>query len=534
MLVAGYEVALATWRRGTVAAELVRESESLHALLAQRADQNAAHLTSLSALAQAGDAADRALLLELSRSIMRFYPSVMAVDLVALDAMEPGMGTRRDSPFAARIEREVRDAARRSVGELVLLPSPACGACYLLVKRSPNSDRVRHGLALEVDVRALSSDRSSYWDRPNTALSIALPDGTSLVEGLVGTPAPNEPDVSSLPAGQGDELVVSATLGSDTQPLLVTTHYRLRRDDLLPWRWAIGGPFALAVLLVLGALLAHLIARVRRAEIDARLGAFEARLSHASRVNSLGEMASGMAHELNQPLTAILAQSQAGLRLLRRPDTDAARVGEVLEANVAQARRASTILSRLREWSSRARRPATEVSVNECMRNVFALVAPEAKRLRVDLVLRTDPSDPVIAADAVEMEQVIFNLVRNSLDSLQRHPGTSAVPRTNPGGLDSVAGHAERAGAIRISSARSGGRVTVEVHDDGAGVSAAMRDRLFEPFATDKADGMGLGLALCARIVERSNGSLSLVGDAGTGTRATMSLPCADVNAAER
>ena len=454
---------------------------------------------------------------------MRFYPSVTAIDLVDLDASGRTVGTRPDSPFTKAIGRAVRDAARGSTGELALGPSPACTACYLLVKRSPNDERARHGLALEIDARALTADRSPWWDRPATALWIALPDGTPLAGGPADAPTGAAPHG---PVASGAELVAGGTLASDTQPLLVTTRYRLRPADLLPARWSIGGPLALAGLLALGAVLVHLVARIRRAEVDARLGAFEARLSHASRVNSLGEMASGMAHELNQPLTAILSQSQAGLRLLGRPGTEPERIGEVLGANVAQAKRASTILARLREWSSRTDRAPTAVSVNRCIANVVALVAPEARRLSVDLVTDPDPSDPAILADAVEIEQVVFNLVRNALESLQRvGGGPSPAARARWGGPDAPVDASGAAGRVRISSRLAGGRVTIEVHDDGPGVSPAMRERLFEPFATDKPDGMGLGLALCARIVERSGGSLSLVGDVGRGARATVSVP---------
>jgi signal transduction histidine kinase len=239
-----------------------------------------------------------------------------------------------------------------------------------------------------------------------------------------------------------------------------------------------------------------------------------------------------MAHELNQPLTAILGQSQAGLRLLRRPDPDLARINLVLDANVAQAKRASAILARLREWSSRAARQPSPVSVNECLTNVVALVKPDAAQSSINLELNADPANPRIMADAVEIEQLVFNLMRNSIESLQRVDGEQSgqvlqLVDINSGTVQSDAFNRslDSRGVVRISSRLTGDRVTIEVFDNGPGISPDMQNRLFEPFATDKPNGMGLGLALCTRIVERSAGSLSIVSDPHIGTRATVSIP---------
>ncbi len=135
------------------------------------------------------------------------------------------------------------------------------------------------------------------------------------------------------------------------------------------------------------------LARVRRAERLAHLSAQEARLAHASRVNALGEMASGMAHELTQPLTAILSQAQAGRHLSRRGDADA--VEAVLQGIAEQARRASAIIEQLRNWT----RPPVETDqhglVTEAVRNVEALLRPDADRagimLSTDLEARAMP-----------------------------------------------------------------------------------------------------------------------------------------------
>jgi len=524
-LVVVFEVATASWRRGVLTTTLEQESRALSALLAQRTDQHAAHMTSLSALAQVADGPDRSLFLELAGSIMRYYPRVTAIDLVALDSSQLTISTRLTSAWQEEIQSAIRYGTARSNGELVMMQSPAQAASYLLIKRSPNNDQARFGLALEIDVQVLSANLSGYWSLPNTALLIALPDATPLRK--LASAAVRKRTLYG-PAMLAP-LLVENTLPSLTQPLLVTTHYQPRWEDLLPPGLSIVGPLVMAALFAFAMLLTQLMVRARKAELGERLGNYEARLTHASRVNSLGEMASGMAHELNQPLTAILGQSQAGLRLLSQQNPELERISRVLEANVAQTKRASAILARLREWSNRTERQASPIGVNESLANVAALLGPEAKQYSILLEVDADPSNPRIMADAVEFEQLVFNLVRNAIDSLQRVAGEQSkkvVSRRDGTSdwieTDVISPAAGTRGLVRITSKQSDDQVSVEVFDNGRGISADMQSRLFEPFATDKPDGMGLGLALCARIAERAAGSLSIESGLKTGTRATV------------
>lgn len=141
------------------------------------------------------------------------------------------------------------------------------------------------------------------------------------------------------------------------------------------------------------------------------------------------------------------------------------------------------------------------------MGNVASLLKPDAQRLRIDLSMQADPSNPAVLGDAVEIEQVIFNLTRNAMEALERD------------------GQWER--RIQLASAMSGSDAILDVTDTGPGIPTAMRGRLFEPFATGKQDGMGLGLVLCERIVERFGGRIEIGdGDQG-GVRARVVLPLA-------
>ncbi len=201
-----------------------------------------------------------------------------------------------------------------------------------------------------------------------------------------------------------------------------------------------------------------------------------------------------MAHELTQPLTAILSLAQAGRRLLRAGD--AARLLPVLDDTVMQARRASDILDRLRRWTQPAPPVARATPLADAVRNVEALLALEAARAGISL--RSDlPAEALpVRADPVELEQVIFNLVRNALDAL--------------GG----AGAGER--RVTVTARPAGTHAIMTVADTGPGIPPDIRDRIFAPFVTGRPGGTGLGLALCQRLVERMGGEIApLPSDAG-------------------
>jgi signal transduction histidine kinase len=241
-------------------------------------------------------------------------------------------------------------------------------------------------------------------------------------------------------------------------------------------------------------------ARARAALEQARLSALDSRLAHASRVNALGEMASGLAHELTQPLTAILAQAQAGRRLLGRGDTAA--LAPILDDTVTQARRASAMLERFRNWSRPQHKPVSAFDLREAVGNVRALLAPQAERQGAQLAFEVPEAPVLVAADPVEMEQVVFNLVRNAIEAACDMSGGGRV-------------------VVRL---RQDSQTTLEVADNGSGVPEDLRPRLFTPFTTTRADGTGLGLALSQRLVERAGGEIALV-DGGSGATFRVVLP---------
>ncbi len=461
--------------------ELQTEASILHRLASQRADQHDAHLTSLSGLAVAGRDERQDLFLDVAATILRFYPRIESVDLVPLNDSAGSMTTRTDRSETAIAL--IRDAARASKGQLVLRPAPDAPGRYLVVKRSPNTDDARYGLSLQIDANALLTSDSAFWTRRSISRMLALPDGTVLV--------------SDGPSGEGQ---FAKVLGSASQPLVFRAGIAPGLSDLLsPTRF-----FVIAVVTTFLYLIAILglrqFARARRAENEARLSAQDARLAHASRVNVLGEMASGMAHELTQPLTAILSQAQAGRHIATRSNVD--ELVPVFEGIAGQAKRASAILDRLRNWTRPQPETVGPASVNDAIRGVELLLRPEAKRSGIDFSIDLEARPMWVRADQVELEQVIFNLVRNAMDA--------------------VADSTER--QVAISTFRDATGIVIEIADTGPGVTADIRQRLFEPFVSGRPGGTGLGLALCKRLVDRMDGDLVLA-DNRPGTVFRLSLP---------
>ncbi|MDU8911785.1 sensor histidine kinase [Aestuariicoccus sp. MJ-SS9] len=476
--------ALAGGERSARLTELTAESERLHAVASQRVDQHDAHLTALSAIAVAGAEQRPDLFREVAGAIMRFYPRIIGISLVPLDGED---GVLEIGVREADLRELIRSAAQRSTGAPVLVRYPSDRPAYLIVKRSPNTDAARFGLALIIDASALLDGDSAYWMQAEATRRLALPDGTLLV-GVTGN---------------GHTPQFASALSSGTQPLELKTAIRLTVSDILP-------PGRVALVLAVIALSAMALrtlgrqrSKARAAEARAELSGLETRLSHASRVNALGEMASGMAHELTQPLTAILAQAQAARHLAARGDMD--RVARILEEVIGQTRRASAILERLRTWTQPRDRKAEQIDLRECIRVAETLLSAQAAELDARLTL-TMPSTPVtVEGDRVELEQVLFNLMRNALDAVVESTGAREVA---------------------VDATRDGEMVVIDVSDTGPGIRPDVQDQLFTPFFTTRESGTGLGLALSLRLVERAGGDLTVV-EAREGARFRISLPLA-------
>lgn len=247
---------------------------------------------------------------------------------------------------------------------------------------------------------------------------------------------------------------------------------------------------------------------LERDDAKYRLEKVQLELFHASRLSVAGQMTGMLAHELSQPLTAALASASASRRLLMtekyRPDE----LHELIEDHLIQTERAGTILRRWRNFvcpgSAASRQPEDLRRIVEEAID-FAFIGPDATE--VSLQLYFDPGAPAVRVDRIQIQQVIANLVRNALDSLR----SGATP------------------TLRLSTFRSDvDTVEILVADNGSGVDAAIRDRMFEPFQSSKADGMGLGLSICRTIVEAHGGTIAYEPHSAGGSVFRFDLPACD------
>ncbi len=230
-------------------------------------------------------------------------------------------------------------------------------------------------------------------------------------------------------------------------------------------------------------------------------------LERAARLIHVGEMASSLAHELNQPLTALRNFSAVALRRLDEPGPPDERLRAPLTMIAEQALRAGAIVNQVRSFARKGGGQAGAVALNEVVHSVLRFMEFEIRAHAVQCVLELDEALPAVQADQVQMEQVLSNLIKNGIDAMD------AVP-------------SERILRIR-SRTLPDAAVEVAVSDSGEGLADAVRADPFAPFATTKADGVGLGLAICRSIVENHGGRLWVDSSSAAGTCFCFSLPVA-------
>jgi len=223
------------------------------------------------------------------------------------------------------------------------------------------------------------------------------------------------------------------------------------------------------------------------AEVEARKQ--RERLAHVARLGTLGEMAAGIAHELNQPLTAIANYTQACQRLLSAGRIDAEELGDVLGRVTAQARRAGSVIQRLRAFVRRHTPDRRRRDANELIQEILPLVEMDCRSHEVELRLVLQQDLPKVQVDGVQLQQVVLNLTRNAVEA-----------------MNSCA--ADTRSLLIRTSCRNGEDVELAVEDSGEGVPGSFLEQLFEPFFTTKPEGMGLGLSLSRSIIEAHGGTL--------------------------
>jgi len=223
-----------------------------------------------------------------------------------------------------------------------------------------------------------------------------------------------------------------------------------------------------------------------RQRTEARLQELQAELVHISRLTALGEMASTLAHELNQPLSAIANYLRGSARLLNADNPPRERLAEALNKASEQALRAGDIIRRLREFVARGETERRVESLPKLIEEAGALALVGAKEHGVRVEFDLDPSVNLVLADKVQIQQVVLNLIRNAVDAMEESARRE----------------------LKIATVPAGEFVQVTVSDTGPGVSAEIHEQLFQPFITTKRQGMGVGLSISRTIVEAHGGRI--------------------------
>jgi two-component system sensor kinase FixL len=261
--------------------------------------------------------------------------------------------------------------------------------------------------------------------------------------------------------------------------------------------------FLMLALALTGLFLGVTVEERRAAEIKLRDKQFE--LDRSLRAAAASELASALAHELNQPLSAVSTYTRACQLLMERGDPDR-ELPAIMAKVVAEASRAGTVVHRLREFVRTGSIRQEQLAPPALLATAAEAASPRATRHAVQLSVNVAPGTPHVLGDRVQVETVLHNLIANAIDALKDMPGERRVELT-------AARHGEA-------------HVRIGVTDNGPGLPAEARKTLFEPFATHKAEGLGLGLAISRTIVEAHGGSLWLA-DSDTGASFCLTLPVA-------
>ncbi len=243
-----------------------------------------------------------------------------------------------------------------------------------------------------------------------------------------------------------------------------------------------------------------------RNEARAKLEQASAELAHAARVSTLGQLAASIAHEVNQPLSAIITYAKSGKRWLSREVPDTAEVAQCLDHIVANGSRAADVIARIRSLARKTAPQSEPLALPELVEEAVALVQREANAAKVMIRRHGGESLPFVIGDRVQIQQVVVNLLIN--------------------GIQAMLAVDDRPRELSIEfEAEAEGMVKVAVRDCGTGIGGDDPARIFEPFFTTKPDGMGMGLSICRSIIEAQGGRISAANNADQGATIAFTLP---------
>jgi C4-dicarboxylate-specific signal transduction histidine kinase len=233
----------------------------------------------------------------------------------------------------------------------------------------------------------------------------------------------------------------------------------------------------------------------------------QAELAHLSRITTMGELAASIAHEMNQPIGAIVTNGNAAVRWLGQQPPNLDGADEALECIVRDANRAAQVIGRIRSLLTKNPTPMVHLDINEVIREVLLLTTHETNRRRTDVTTELAGHLPPVLGDRVQLQQVLLNLIMNSLDAMNTTP--------------------DRHRQLRVRSCKGSDGVVVQVQDSGHGWDPKHSTSIFDPFFTTKKDGIGMGLTISRSIVETHGGRLWAEPNTPGGATMNFTLPIA-------
>ncbi|GGJ04753.1 PAS domain-containing sensor histidine kinase [Neoroseomonas lacus] len=261
-----------------------------------------------------------------------------------------------------------------------------------------------------------------------------------------------------------------------------------------------------------GTVLIFVVDTTERRQAQHALLRAQAELAHAARTATLGELSASIAHEVNQPLMAVVTSGEAGLRWLRRDEPDLAEVEQSITRIVAEGRRASQIVARIRSFVKKAPVQMELLDVATLVEDSVLLVESELSTVHVVLDRAVAPGLPALRGDRIQLQQILVNLMVNASQAM----AAQSAPRR-----------------LRIAAHRDGeDRILITVGDTGPGIAPEDLPRLFEPFFTTRQEGLGMGLAICRTTAEAHGGRLAVESCQGEGTAFILRLPAAETELA--
>ncbi|MCK5120326.1 MAG: PAS domain S-box protein, partial [Methylococcales bacterium] len=230
-------------------------------------------------------------------------------------------------------------------------------------------------------------------------------------------------------------------------------------------------------------------------------------LAHVTRMGLMGEMASGIAHEVNQPLAAIATYCQVSLSMLNTDKPDLLSLQEVLQKTEKQALRAGQIISRMRAFITSNTLQRSTIDINELVDDAMDLARDECQKFSIKCSMELADALPSISADRVQIEQVLLNLIKNSIDAVSKLPKDK-----------------QRKLSVQ-TYLREDRKIEIRVKDNGLGINEVEQGKIFTPFFTTKESGMGMGLSICQSLINAHGGELRFSSEKNKGSTFYFTLP---------